>query len=437
MVKISDLRQAVASVQKKEAEAMTVDLLSQGLDPMEILEDGAEDTHQSDRGCGTHGNPEEQTRPAHPSGHLVHDLGFSQAQEGLSRGPGYQLRLAYAKEWNWDQSITRWFLRGDHGVLLVEADILGYGSGHEERIRMFRVSRGPGRQRDCLPVSPQRNFVLCSMDDFLDFLFREFDDSFRILAVESDFHNDDVEVYFRRFMSASCSASQSERADYTHAGQLRDRPGFDENADGLQPAKQLERIVDSLKKSHDTRSGSMVLLGPSDQDTVDEAPGVVSVSFNIVDERLYGSYVLRCEDIHGVWPFDALSLVRLQRQVAERVGIPVGSATFIVHSAHVYERDWDAAQKTLDTWFKRPLPLRTDPAGLFLFGLDEGRARGMLIDHQADAVLWEGEFDDPEEMSWYIVDVMPWLSPQHIRYIGQECASLMRALRTGEEYEQG
>jgi 5-methyltetrahydrofolate--homocysteine methyltransferase len=40
MVKISDLRQAVAAVRKEEAEAMTRDLLSQGLDPLEILEEG-------------------------------------------------------------------------------------------------------------------------------------------------------------------------------------------------------------------------------------------------------------------------------------------------------------------------------------------------------------------------------------------------------------
>ena len=127
----------------------------------------------------------------------------------------------------------------------------------------------------------------------------------------------------------------------------------------------------------------------------------------------------------------------MQREVAERVGVPVASATFIMHSAHIYERDWDRALTTLDRWFARPLPLQTDPSGLFLFGLDEGRARAMLITHEADAVLWEGEFDSPEELSWYIVDVMPWLSAQHIRYIGQECASLMRALGDGEDYVQG
>jgi methanogenic corrinoid protein MtbC1 len=40
MLKISDLRQAVSDVKQKEAEAMTKELLSQGLDPLEILEEG-------------------------------------------------------------------------------------------------------------------------------------------------------------------------------------------------------------------------------------------------------------------------------------------------------------------------------------------------------------------------------------------------------------
>jgi thymidylate synthase len=248
-----------------------------------------------------------------------------------------------------------------------------------------------------------------------------------------DFHDAQFEVYYRYFMSPS----RSEHSDYTYGERLQDWPCLNGKTDRLENTNQLERTIDRLKRSHDTRSGTMVLLAPTDLEALDDAPGVVSATFNIVDERLYGSYVLRCEDIYGAWPLDALCLVRLQRKVAERTGTIVDSATFIMHSAHIYERDWDMAQRKLDACFKRPLPLQTDPAGLFLFGLDEGRARAMLIDHQADAVLWEGEFDDPEELSWYIVDIMPWLSPQHIRYVGQECASLMRALREGEDYEQG
>jgi thymidylate synthase len=248
-----------------------------------------------------------------------------------------------------------------------------------------------------------------------------------------DFTADEIDACHRRFASPSGSGD----ADYSYAERLRSWPRSDPEADGADPTSQLERTIERIKRSHDTRSGTLVLLGPTDLERLDDAPCVVSATFNVVDERLYGTYVLRSEDVHNAWPFDALSLVRLQREVAGRVGIPVASATFIMHSAHVYERDWDRAWKTLDRWFERPLPLQTDPSGLFLFGLDEGRARAMLITHEADAVLWEGEFSSPEELSWCIVDIMPWLSAQHIRYIGQECASLMRALREGEEYVQG
>ena len=106
-------------------------------------------------------------------------------------------------------------------------------------------------------------------------------------------------------------------------------------------------------------------------------------------------------------------------------------AIFFGHETH--NRAWTA----LAEHFKRPLPLQVDPAGIFLFGNDGGQARAMLLDHDAGTIFWEEAFRDPEDLSWYIVDVMPWLLPQHVRYVGQECASLMRAIRDGECYVQG
>ena len=61
----------------------------------------------------------------------------------------------------------------------------------------------------------------------------------------------------------------------------------------------------------------------------------------------------------------------------------------------------------------------------------------VLLDHDAGDIYWEDAFDTCEELSWYIVDSMPWLLPQHIRYVGQECSTLKRAIKEGECYEQG
>lgn len=200
---------------------------------------------------------------------------------------------------------------------------------------------------------------------------------------------------------------------------------------------QIEALCERLKKSPDSWSGTIVALEDSDLVGQQAAPNLISATFNIVDEKLFGSFVLRSSDIYTEWPLEAAALTRLQHEVAERLGREVGTATFVIHSAHLYDRDWARAERVLKESFERPLPLHVDPSGVFLFGNDGGAARAMLLDHQSNKIFWEKAFSDPEDLSWYIVDVMPWLLPQHIRYVGQECASLMRAMREGECYEQG
>jgi thymidylate synthase len=202
---------------------------------------------------------------------------------------------------------------------------------------------------------------------------------------------------------------------------------------GLDP---LAGVCERLMQSPDTRAGTMVLLDPEEL-VGEDAPDLVSAHFSVTDGQLFASFVLRSSDVYTDWPLEATALVRLQREAAERLGLQVGSATFVIHSAFLDERDFDRALRILKESFRRPLPLHVDPSGVFLFGNDGGEARAMLLNHDASDIQWEDAFADPEDLSWYIVDVMPWLLPQHIRYVGQECAALMRAMREGECYLQG
>jgi hypothetical protein len=166
-------------------------------------------------------------------------------------------------------------------------------------------------------------------------------------------------------------------------------------------------------------------------------PELVSTSHDEVDGELFGSYVLRSTDVYTDWPLQAMALIRLHRDAAKARGLEAGAVTFVIHSARLLEGDWSRAQRILSESFKRPLPLQVDHSGIFLFGNDKGRPRAMLLDHDAGDIYWEDAFDTCEELSWYIVDAMPWLLPQHIRYVGQECSTLKRAIQQGECYEQG
>jgi thymidylate synthase len=199
---------------------------------------------------------------------------------------------------------------------------------------------------------------------------------------------------------------------------------------------QLEAACTRLKADPDTRAGTSVLLQPTASSS-EGAADLVSATFNVTEGQLYASFVLQSSDVYTDWPLEASALVRLHRETAEKLDLKVGTATFLIHAAHLAERDFDRAERTLEGSFKRPLPLHVDPSGVFLFGSDKGQARAMLLNHDASQIQWENAFSDPEDLSWYIVDVMPWLLPQHIRYVGQECAALMRAMREGECYLQG
>jgi hypothetical protein len=198
----------------------------------------------------------------------------------------------------------------------------------------------------------------------------------------------------------------------------------------------MEGAIDRLKQSPDSQAATLVLV-ESNEIAKGAAPDLTSASFHVVDGELFASFVLRCSDVYTDWPLEATALVRLQRETAKSLGLAVGTATFIIHSASLRESDFDRSLRVLEESFRRPLPLHVDPSGVFLFGNDGGKARAMLLNHDASDIFWEDAFSDPEDLSWYIVDVMPWLLPQHIRYVGQECAALMRAMREKECYLQG
>lgn len=202
-------------------------------------------------------------------------------------------------------------------------------------------------------------------------------------------------------------------------------------------AAGIEALCAQLRETHVADCRLLTSAGREDTHESPCVPGLLSTTFNMVDEKLFASFMLHDLDVYADWPFRATALVRLQRRIADSLGCAAGTSVFIIQSAHLDAREWHRASEVLAEHFKRPLPLQIDPAGIFLFGNDGGKARAMLLDHDASTIFWEEAFSDPEELSWYIVDVMPWLLPQHIRYVGQECASLMRAIREGECYVQG
>jgi hypothetical protein len=206
-----------------------------------------------------------------------------------------------------------------------------------------------------------------------------------------------------------------------------DREGFERHYQAWPGARRLDAACDALRGRAD---------GPAEP-LLELSAQTLCASFDPVDGALFASFVIRHIDVFAEWPLEAMALRRLHAEAAERLGLEAGATTFVVQSAQLAAGDWDRAEALLAEHFRRPLPLQVDHSGVFLFGNDGGKARAMLLDHDAATIFWEEAFDTTEELSWYIVDTMPWLLPQHVRYVGQECSTLKRAIREGACYEQG
>lgn len=245
-----------------------------------------------------------------------------------------------------------------------------------------------------------------------------------------DFSVEDLERYAAQILSPV----RPEGVDYWYGERMQNWHG----------RNQLEEVINRLQKAPDTKRATIAILEAPDLETLEDAPCFTSATFAIVEERLHGSYVFRSHDIYEGWPFNAYAVLRLHRKIAQRLSCRLGRATFHSQNAQIYERHWGRALEKLRTFgpaLARPsefLKFRTDPAGNFVFTITAQRTISCAyMNFQHDQILWEVEHRDPKVVVAWIVESMPWLKPQHIRYLGVEEEKLCRALAGGEEYVQG
>jgi hypothetical protein len=248
-----------------------------------------------------------------------------------------------------------------------------------------------------------------------------------------DFSATEVENYYHHFVFTCLP----EYTGCPYGERLQSSVQFSEEKSKPEVMSQLGKVFLGLKDFPDSEPVSVVIPSLPGFQAMHDAPCIISLTFNVVEGKLYGTYVMRSDDVYNAWPLHAVCLTRLQRKVAKQIGAPVGSATFISHSAYISRRDWARAWSKLDRWFKRPLPFQPDCSGLFFFSVENDQVRALLVTPEVDKVLWEATSRDPQELVRYIVDTMPWLASQHIRYLGEEAARLARALQEGVPYEQG
>lgn len=109
---------------------------------------------------------------------------------------------------------------------------------------------------------------------------------------------------------------------------------------------QWEHIRDMLIKDPNTRQAVIHIKDASNCPTKD-VPCTVYLQFLLRNKRLNLSVHMRSNDIWMGVPYDMFSFCALQMLMAMEIGVKVGEYTHYAGSLHLYERDYQTAQKNM------------------------------------------------------------------------------------------
>jgi len=164
------------------------------------------------------------------------------------------------------------------------------------------------------------------------------------------------------------------------------------------------------------------------------SPCIDLIQPNIQEGVLHFTVYIRSNDMFRAWPLNAFGLRKLQKILAEGIGVKMGDLTTISCSAHIYQENWDDTKDILKNYYKGTHCF-FDPRGYYTIKLESGKIKA---DHYSpDSQLlkqYEGvtarEVNDSINSSQHTTD------PYHAAYIAEELMKAEAALKEGVEYIQ-
>lgn len=108
-------------------------------------------------------------------------------------------------------------------------------------------------------------------------------------------------------------------------------------------------LIPLLRKDPTSKRGIIVFYGP-EKDTLPlkkETPGVVMINFNIRNDKLHTTIVIRSNDLFFGWPGNIVQAYYLAEYVGKELNCKLGSINTISISAHVFEEQFEYIKKII------------------------------------------------------------------------------------------
>jgi len=201
---------------------------------------------------------------------------------------------------------------------------------------------------------------------------------------------------------------------------------------------QIEYAVSYLKENKNTRRAiAFVWNVEKDSFIGNEPPCITQISWLVKNNKLYQTAIIRSSDVYGAWHINAFGLRRIQREIAEKVGLELGSLITISISAHVYENNWKEAENILNKFYRgKQMLLEEDKNGYFLIKLENDE---IVVEHRvSDGRKSSYEFKGKKAQVLYkkILNENLISRMDHAAYLGYELARAEDALKKVKPFVQ-
>ncbi len=150
----------------------------------------------------------------------------------------------------------------------------------------------------------------------------------------------DLERYRQEMLDGVLDDMIGNGWDYTYHHRMTNFYGID----------QIKFVIDELRRYPNSRRAVITIRSDKDISTSALDPACLQhIQYFIRDGKLHCKVLFRSNDAVEATFMNAFALIMLQKQIADELGVEVGSYTHRANSFHAYEKDW----KLLDGYVKR------------------------------------------------------------------------------------
>jgi thymidylate synthase len=216
------------------------------------------------------------------------------------------------------------------------------------------------------------------------------------------------------------------------------------NYDGLD---QIEAMKTLLKDRPDSKKMIAFTYKPVwdwEHANLGDTPCITTAIGGVQDKKFFLTIHVRSQDMFHGWPRNMYAARKMQKEIADAGGYPMGPLTMITHSAHMYADDWKSAEMILEDWYLKEMKhkpgyrFEEDPRGNWLIEVDRENklivAKLFTPDMSTEMAMFHG--GTAESVAYQIGDWELITNTSHAEIIGIELAKAEIALKQGLEYRQ-